>query len=146
MIKLPLFLLVMGIRDLTIQQQEAIVNVRALLELRKQFNILESGMSKFLKRWVEQGGVPKVHKSGCPHYTSCLFDRKVFRLSRVNPRLTAVDIARDLCDAQNPKPSVRTIRRRLQAAGLNGRRPVKKPIISTKNRTACVEWAKAHKD
>ncbi|GBN13448.1 Transposable element Tcb1 transposase, partial [Araneus ventricosus] len=45
----------------------------------------------------------------------------------------------------NPKPSVRTIRRRLQAAGLNGRRPVKKPMISTKNRKARVEWTKAHK-
>ncbi|GBL93022.1 Transposable element Tcb1 transposase [Araneus ventricosus] len=36
--------------------------------------------------------------------------------------------------------------RRLQAAELNGRCPVKKPIISTKNRKARVEWTKAHKD
>ncbi|GBO06025.1 hypothetical protein AVEN_210542-1 [Araneus ventricosus] len=49
-----------GIRNLTIQQQKAIVNGRAqgrtLLELGKQFNISESGISKFLKRWVDQGG------------------------------------------------------------------------------------------
>ncbi|GBL99569.1 Transposable element Tcb1 transposase [Araneus ventricosus] len=44
-----------------------------------------------------------------------------------------------------PKPSVRTIRRRFQAAGLNGIRPVKKPIISTKNRKVRVDWAKTYK-
>ncbi|GBM15243.1 Transposable element Tcb1 transposase [Araneus ventricosus] len=139
-----------GIRNLTIQQQEAIVNRRAqgwtLLELGKQFNISESGISKFLKRWIDQGGVPKVPKSGRPRSTSHLFDRYVLRLSRVNPRLTALDIALELCDPQNPKSCVRTIRRRLQAAGLNGRRPIKKPAISTKNSKARVEWAKAHKD
>ncbi|GBL91606.1 Transposable element Tcb1 transposase [Araneus ventricosus] len=37
-------------------------------------------------------------------------------------------------------------KRRLQAAGLNRRRPVKKPMISAKKRNALVEWAKAHKD
>ncbi|GBM82991.1 Transposable element Tcb1 transposase [Araneus ventricosus] len=36
--------------------------------------------------------------------------------------------------------------RRLQADGLNGRRLVKKPMISTKDRKARVEWAKVHKD
>ncbi|GBM10292.1 hypothetical protein AVEN_50010-1 [Araneus ventricosus] len=95
-----------GIRNFTIQQQEAIVNGRAqgrtLLELGKQFNIYESGISKFLKRLVDQGGVPKVPKSGRPRSTSRLFDRNVLRLSRANPRLTAVDIAREHFDPQNP--------------------------------------------
>ncbi|GBM73931.1 hypothetical protein AVEN_133566-1 [Araneus ventricosus] len=94
-----------GIRNLTIQQQEAIVNGRAqsrtLLELGKQFNISESEISKFLRRWVDQGGVPKVPKFGRSRSTSRLFDRNVLRLSRVNARLTAADIARELCDPQN---------------------------------------------
>ncbi|GBM13329.1 hypothetical protein AVEN_226307-1 [Araneus ventricosus] len=89
---------------LTIQQQEAIVNGRAegrtLLELGKQFNISESGISKFFKRWVDQGGVPKVPKSERPRSTSCLFDRSVLRLLHVNPLLTAVDIALELCYPQ----------------------------------------------
>uniref|UniRef100_A0A8R1HSS9 Glucose-6-phosphate 1-dehydrogenase n=1 Tax=Caenorhabditis japonica TaxID=281687 RepID=A0A8R1HSS9_CAEJA len=38
----------------------------------------------------------------------------------------------------------RTIRRRLTENGLHGRRPVKKPLISEKNRKARVAWAKAH--
>ncbi|GBL83545.1 hypothetical protein AVEN_196385-1 [Araneus ventricosus] len=63
-----------SIRNLTIQQQEAIVNGRAqgrtLLELGKQFNISESGISKFLKRWIDEGGVPMVPKSGRPCSTS----------------------------------------------------------------------------
>uniref|UniRef100_A0A8R1I571 Reverse transcriptase domain-containing protein n=1 Tax=Caenorhabditis japonica TaxID=281687 RepID=A0A8R1I571_CAEJA len=36
------------------------------------------------------------------------------------------------------------IRRRLNAHGLFGRRPVKKPFISKKNQKASVAWAKAH--
>ncbi|GBM41901.1 hypothetical protein AVEN_13620-1 [Araneus ventricosus] len=105
-----------GIRNLTIQQQEAIVNGRAQgrtsLELGTQFNISENGISKFLKRWVDQGGVRKVPSP------DALVLRLVFRherlcLSRVK---TAVDIAREICDPPNSKPSVRTIRRRLQAA------------------------------
>ncbi|GBM93737.1 hypothetical protein AVEN_163471-1 [Araneus ventricosus] len=95
-----------GISNLTIQRQEAIVNGcaqgRTLLELGKQFNISESGISKLLQIWIDQGGVPKVPKSGRPRSTSRFFDRNVLRLSRVNPRLTAVDIARELCDPQNP--------------------------------------------
>ncbi|GBM71753.1 Transposable element Tcb1 transposase [Araneus ventricosus] len=85
-----------GTHNLNIQQQETIVNGRAEgrthLELWKQFNISESGISKFLNTWVD---------------------------SR---------------------------RHRHQIAGLNGRRPVKKSMISTKNRKAQVEWAKTHKD
>ncbi|GBN04625.1 hypothetical protein AVEN_9610-1 [Araneus ventricosus] len=95
-----------GIRKLTIQQQEPIVNRRAqgrtLLELGGQFNISESGISKFLKSWVDQRGVPKCPKSGRPCSTSHLFDRNVLRRSRVNPHLTAVDIAREFCYPQNP--------------------------------------------
>ncbi|GBM45701.1 hypothetical protein AVEN_14145-1 [Araneus ventricosus] len=63
-----------GIGNFTIQQQEAIVNGRAqgrtFLELGKQFNISESGISKFLKRWVDQRGVQKVPKSGRPRSVS----------------------------------------------------------------------------
>ncbi|GBO00317.1 hypothetical protein AVEN_105571-1 [Araneus ventricosus] len=70
-----------GIANLTIQQQEAIINGRAqgrtLLELGRQFNISKCGASKFLKRWIDQGGVPKVPKSGRPRSTSRLFDRNV---------------------------------------------------------------------
>ncbi|CAD6194976.1 unnamed protein product [Caenorhabditis auriculariae] len=41
-------------------------------------------------------------------------------------------------------PSVSTVKRRLNAAGIMGRRPVKKPLISEKNRAARVKWAKEH--
>ncbi|GBM93434.1 Transposable element Tc1 transposase [Araneus ventricosus] len=137
-------MLLLNLSGNTDQQERA--QGQTLLELGKQFNISESGIYKFLKRWIDQGGVPKVPKSETPRYTSRIFDRNVLRLSRVNPHLMAVDIARKLCDPPNPKPSVHTIKRKLQAAGLNRRRSVKKQMISTKNRKARVEWAKAHKD
>ena len=36
------------------------------------------------------------------------------------------------------------MKRRLRAAGIFGRRPVKKPFVSIKNRMARVKWAKEH--
>uniref|UniRef100_A0A8R1ICG9 HTH_Tnp_Tc3_2 domain-containing protein n=1 Tax=Caenorhabditis japonica TaxID=281687 RepID=A0A8R1ICG9_CAEJA len=44
----------------------------------------------------------------------------------------------------SPVASVRTIRRRLNNAGMFGRRPVKKPYICDRNRAARVAWARAH--
>ncbi|GBM09717.1 hypothetical protein AVEN_186420-1 [Araneus ventricosus] len=99
---------------------------RTLLELGKQFNISESEISKFLKTWVDQGGVAKVPKSERPRSTSRSFDRSVLCLSHANSRLTAVDIAFELCDPPNPKPSVRTISRRLQASVTEWKTPRQK--------------------
>ncbi|KAK6025514.1 transposase [Ostertagia ostertagi] len=76
--------------------------------------------------------------------SSDVTNRNITRLSRGNPRLTFTGIQRELAVASEQIPSTRTIRRRLQAAGLNGRRPAKKPLISEKNRGARVRWAQEH--
>lgn len=112
--------------------------------LAKQFSISTSAVTKVLQRISNQGGVLIKKSSGRPRITSKLTDRNILRISRSNPRLTAVDILREIHIEENPKLSIRTVRRRLQMASLNGRRPVKKPLISKKNRKARVEFAKAH--
>uniref|UniRef100_A0A8R1I351 Laminin G domain-containing protein n=1 Tax=Caenorhabditis japonica TaxID=281687 RepID=A0A8R1I351_CAEJA len=57
---------------------------------------------------------------------------------------TSTDIQVSVTSPNEPVLSRRTIRRRLQVAGLHGRRPVKKPLVSLKNRKARFEWAKQH--
>ncbi|CAD6199198.1 unnamed protein product [Caenorhabditis auriculariae] len=66
------------------------------------------------------------------------------KTSRTNPRLTAPAIRREVFLNSPSPPSVSTVKRRLNAAEIMGRRPVKKPLISEKNRAARVKWAKEH--
>ncbi|KAK6755720.1 hypothetical protein RB195_014235 [Necator americanus] len=69
--------------------------------------------------------------------------RSILRMSRANPKLTASDIQSELAIANQQIPSVRTVRRRLQDAGLKASCK-KKPLISKKNCVARVKWAKEH--
>lgn len=55
-----------------------------------------------------------------------------------------MDIKRQLMEEDECNISEWTVRRRLRAAGLHGRRPVKKPLISHKNRKARLEFARRH--
>lgn len=91
--------------------------------LAQQFGISKSAVTKFLKCWKVQGNCINKKKSGRPHCTASLVDRNILRASRSNPHLTAPDIAKEIWTSGQSNPSIRTIRRRLQAAGLNGRRP-----------------------
>uniref|UniRef100_A0A8R1HSJ7 G_PROTEIN_RECEP_F1_2 domain-containing protein n=1 Tax=Caenorhabditis japonica TaxID=281687 RepID=A0A8R1HSJ7_CAEJA len=71
-------------------------------------------------------------------------DRNILRAAREDPRRTSTDIQMVVTSPVEPAPSRRTIKRRLQANGLHGRRPVRKPFISEKNRRVRVAWARAH--
>lgn len=137
-----------GARDISEQQQRAIIEGckqgRTHEQLARQFGVSKSAITKLLMRWKVQDGYVKKEKTGRPRCTTSVADRNIFRTSRSNPRLTAADIIKEIFTVGDSKPSVRTVRRRLQAGGLHGRRPAKKPFISAKNRKARIEWAKAH--
>uniref|UniRef100_A0A8R1IB26 HTH_Tnp_Tc3_2 domain-containing protein n=1 Tax=Caenorhabditis japonica TaxID=281687 RepID=A0A8R1IB26_CAEJA len=55
-------------------------------------------------------------------------DRNILRACREDPRRTSTDIQVSVTSPNEPVPSRRTIRRRLQVAGLHGQRPVNKPL------------------
>uniref|UniRef100_A0A1I7XBJ4 Transposable element Tcb1 transposase n=2 Tax=Heterorhabditis bacteriophora TaxID=37862 RepID=A0A1I7XBJ4_HETBA len=71
-------------------------------------------------------------------------DRIIRRLSEGNCRLTARDIYNEMKAYPECSLSVRSIRRRLVEAGLNGRIARKKPLVSLKNRRARVAFAREH--
>jgi hypothetical protein len=81
---------------------------------------------------------------GRPRITSKNMDRNIVRVSREDPQRSSTDIQMVVKTPNEVTPSLRTVRRRLQDAGLHGRRPAKKPSISKKNRIARVAWARAH--
>ncbi|XP_011144066.2 uncharacterized protein LOC105185907 [Harpegnathos saltator] len=137
-----------GVRNVDERQRKAIVEGRKQgrthRELAQQCGISKSAVTKLLKRLKVQEGSINKKTRGRPRCTTSLVDRNILRTSRSNPHLTAPDIAKEILTPGQSNPSVRTIRRRLQDAGLHGRRPVKKSFISAKNRKARVEWSKAH--
>ncbi|CAD6197692.1 unnamed protein product [Caenorhabditis auriculariae] len=108
------------------------------------FGVTEACISQSLKRWKAQDGSTKSQRTRRPRVTDRNDDRNILKTSRTNPRLTAPAIRREVFLNSPSPPSVSTVKRRLNAAGIMGRRPVKKPLISEKNRAARVKWAKEH--
>ena len=65
-------------------------------------------------------------------------------MSKQDPRKTAVDLLSELKSSGHVNCEVDTIKRCLRASQLFGRRPVKKPMISGKNRIARKKFAEEH--
>uniref|UniRef100_A0A8R1IGE2 HTH_Tnp_Tc3_2 domain-containing protein n=1 Tax=Caenorhabditis japonica TaxID=281687 RepID=A0A8R1IGE2_CAEJA len=118
---------------LTPNQQFAIARGReqgrTLRQLAEQFNFDLSTIGTFLKRWRAQNRQPT--ETSYAHREATLGPVPSEVLDQVSPR-------------GSPVASGRTIRQRLNDAGLFGKRPVKKQYISDRNRAARVAWARAH--
>uniref|UniRef100_A0A8R1DZK9 BHLH domain-containing protein n=1 Tax=Caenorhabditis japonica TaxID=281687 RepID=A0A8R1DZK9_CAEJA len=134
--------------NLTTNQRFAIARGReqgrTLRQLAEQFKVDRSTFGKFLKRWTAQNRQPGKRRRSRAPVTNHQTDRNIVRASRSNPRLSAPEVLDHVSPRGSPVASVRTIRRRLNDAGMFGRRPVKKPYISDRNRAARVAWARAH--
>jgi transposase len=98
--------------------------------------------------------IMKLHMSGCdlapkprsgrPKISTEMDNRIIVRVSKADVRKPATQINREIRSEHNIFQSVSTTKRRLRDAGLFGRRPVKKPLISVKNRKARIVFAKNH--
>uniref|UniRef100_A0A8R1IZD0 HTH_Tnp_Tc3_2 domain-containing protein n=1 Tax=Caenorhabditis japonica TaxID=281687 RepID=A0A8R1IZD0_CAEJA len=134
--------------NLTTNQRFAIARGReqgrTLRQLAEQFKVDRSTFGKFLKRWRAQNGQPGKRRHSRAPVTNHQTDRNIVRASRSNTRLSAPEVLDQVSPRGSPVASVRTIRRRLNDAGMFGKRPVKKPYISDRNRAARVAWARAH--
>lgn len=115
-------------------------------DIAKNFNMYRGTVSKIIKKYKEKGTVETSFKSGRPRKTSVYTDRLIRRISSANPRKTARQIHQELiCDQQLVKDiSTETVRRRLVEYGLLGRRPVKKTLISPRNRQKRINFAREH--
>ncbi|CAD6190073.1 unnamed protein product [Caenorhabditis auriculariae] len=135
-------------KNLTDNDKRAIVvgrqNGLTMMTLAGMFGVTEACISQFLKLWKAQDGSTKSQRTGRSRVTDGNDDRNILKTSRTNPRLTAPTIRREVFLNSPSPPSVSTVKRRLNAAGIMRRRPVKKPLISEKNRAARVKWAKEH--
>ncbi|CAD6197415.1 unnamed protein product [Caenorhabditis auriculariae] len=137
-----------GKKDLTDNDKKAIVvgrqNGLTMMTLAGMFGVTEECISQFLKRWKARDGSTKSQRTGKPRVTDRNDDRNILKTSKTNPRLTVPAIRREVFLNSPSPPSVSTVKRRLNAAGIMGRRSVKKPLISEENRAARVKREKEH--
>ncbi|PIO73325.1 transposase [Teladorsagia circumcincta] len=128
--------------------RKAIVNMKEAgmkgATIARILKIPKLTVSSILSRSRQRGTVANEPRSGRPRLTSIRQDRRIVRLSLADPSLTCVDIAAKFSASDGLNISRRTVGRRLSAVGLNGRRPVRKPLIRSKNRKARVEFARRH--
>ncbi|CAH1979621.1 unnamed protein product [Acanthoscelides obtectus] len=84
-------------------------------------------------------------RSGRKRITTDRQDRILTRESLKNRKKTSLVLAAELSEQINRPISTRTVRRRLQEVGLNGRKARKKPWLSDKNKKARYKWALKYK-
>ena len=97
-----------------------------------------------LKRFVETGVHRNSKKPGRNRITTERDDRKIERISLKNRKKSSSAVASDFNKDEIHKISSRTVRKRLNEAGLEGRRARKKPWLSADNIKNRLAWAKNH--
>jgi len=104
-------------------------------------------VNDIIKRFRETGSFSPKRKGKCGRKkkTTPTQDRLLVRKSKINPRMTAVDLNRDL-RASGTSVSDMTVRRRLLAAGRVAIKPKKKQLLTKAMMSKRLQWAKNHKD
>lgn len=103
-------------------------------------------VNSIIKRYRETGSITPQKKGNCgrKRKTSPADDRLIVRKSKLNPRLTAVDLTRELMATTGANIHVTTVRRRLLEAGRRARKPIKKQLLTPVMCKKRLMWAKLH--
>lgn len=115
-------------------------------EIARQTQVSRRGVQTTLRRYKQTGGWENRAKKPKNRVTTRREDSIIHRMSERDRHLTAVQITSAINEQRNKKISIQTIKRRLAEAGLKGRRPRKKPLLSEKNMKARLQWARQHQD
>lgn len=99
---------------------------------------------RILQRHRETGSAGVKKRSGRPSKTNSRYDRRLKILSTMDPFKNATDLAKEMATVSECKISTRSIRRKLNKAGLKGCIVKKKPFVSEKNRKKRLKFAKEH--
>lgn len=112
--------------------------------IASEMGIPRSTIGYTLKAFRERQHLKVMPKSGRPKSTTIRQQKAIVKASKNDPRKTAVLLQSEFRQSHQILCSVWTIRRLLRKNNLFGRRPVKKPLVSLKNRKARVKFAKDH--
>lgn len=108
------------------------------------YGVGKTVVGQIWKKYKLTGSTKNRKQTGRPRKTTERQDRKLIKLCKEEPRLSAVDLNVQMRQIYGIDCSVSTTKRRLRHANLFGRRPAKKPLVSLKNRKARIDFAKEH--
>lgn len=113
-------------------------------EIGKITNSSKGAVQNALKLHSVHGVVTSRPRPVRKKITTVREDRILVNISLKNRRLPSKKVAAEFLASTKKKMSPRTVRHRLQKAGLGGRRARKKPWLSERNIKKRLEWAKNH--
>lgn len=117
----------------------------SIRNISRQLKIAKSTVHNIIKKFAEIGSTANLPRTGRPKVTSVTDDNMIRHMVKKNPKVTGPEIQQSLLKVGVPV-SVQTVRNRIHAAGLNACRARCKPMISSKNRQARLEFARNHID
>jgi transposase len=115
-----------------------------LTKIHEKTNVAISTIKKIIEKWKKSGVIVNLPRSGRKKCTTTRQDRLIIQHMERNPRLSVPKLEAELKTNYQLEVSKTTIRKRLNKAGYHGRRPSKKPWLSTRNVRRRLEWARAH--
>lgn len=137
-------------KNLTPEVRQLIVDAvrsgRKQKDVANEFHCVPATVCTIMKKFKHGQGVRDILRTGRPRKTSERIDKVIKRKSICDVKKNAGEISRELRDEYDVSVSRQTVGRRLIDAGLHGRVPVKKPLISAKNRKARLDFARKHAD
>jgi len=135
--------------DRSQQEREKIITLHSYgnlsgREIAKRLNMPQRTVSDIIRRFKESGASKTNRKGRCgrPRLTSSYDDRIILRASIKDPKLTAVDINKDI----QLGLSVHTVRRRLLEGGRLPIKPPCKPLLTDRIKRLRFKWAKEHQE
>ncbi|KAJ4450512.1 hypothetical protein ANN_01939 [Periplaneta americana] len=115
-------------------------------QIAAECHISLATINSIMKRYRETGSITPQKKGNCGRKkkTSPADDRLIVRKSKLNPRLTAVDLTCELMATTGVNIHVTTVRRRLLEAGRRARKPIKKQLLTPVMCKKRLMWEKLH--
>ena len=136
-------------RSLPVDQRQRAVGVleggMGVREVARRLGVAHSTISRLQTRYQQTGSVKDRPRRGRDRITSAQEDRYIVLTSRRNRFLSAPKLARQLYNAQSLRVSKQTVRNRLHAAGLRGRKPYVGIPLTARHRQLRLQWARNHR-
>lgn len=130
--------------------KDAVINAlregKSQAQVAKDFGLSRQIVSTWKKKQLSTGSTDNKQRTGRPTKITLRTKNLILKLSKADPRKTAVDINRELREYHNVQISNSTVKLILRESNLYGRRPSKKPLISPKNRKARLDFARTHRN
>jgi len=115
-------------------------------EIVKKTGVKRSAVRQIIKKWQKCHTVANILKKPRSKVTTEREDRLILSEVKKNPRMSAQKVVLLMENKLKKKISTKTVRRRLHSAKVKGRKPIKKPLLSSRNVAKRLKWAKDHKD